>query len=139
MLNTGRKFDALPKLTLPGMGESHLEVVESFKLLGVKIRSDQKWIDNTDYICQRGYTRLWVLRRLKVLGATESELLDVYEKQIRSVLQLAVQVSQPALTLKKSNQIERVQKTAFCIILVNQYENYENALNLLGHVQFNSV
>ena len=57
MFNTGRKFDALLKLTLPGMKESHLEVVESFKLLGVKIRSDLKWIDNTDYICQGGYTR----------------------------------------------------------------------------------
>ena len=76
-----------------------------------------------------------MLRRLKVLGATESELLDVYDKQVRSVLELAVPVWQPALTLKESNQIESVQKTAFCIILGNQYENYENALNLLGHVQ----
>ena len=123
----------MPKLTLPGMGENYLEVVESFKLLGVKITSDLKWKENTDYICQKGYTKLWVLRRLKALGATESELLDVYEKQVRSILELAVPVWQPALTLSESSQIERVQKTAFCIILGDQYEHYENALNKLGH------
>ena len=42
MFNTGRKIDAVPQLTLPGMGGQYLEVVESFKLLGVRIRSDLK-------------------------------------------------------------------------------------------------
>ena len=42
MFNTGRKIDAGPQLTLPGMGGKYLEVVESFKLLGVKIRADLK-------------------------------------------------------------------------------------------------
>ena len=32
---------------------------------------------------------MWVLRRLKALGATESELLDVYDKQVRFVLEFA--------------------------------------------------
>ena len=57
-----------------------------------------KWYDNTNYICQKGYERLWMLRRLKVLGAIEAELLDVYHKQVRSVLVLGVPVWQPALT-----------------------------------------
>ena len=138
MFNTGRKIDAVPQLTLPGMGGKYLEVVESFKLLGVKIRSDLKWSENTDYICQRGYGRLWMLRRLKVLGANESELIDVYEKQVRSLLELAVPVWQPSLTLQESIQIERVQKTAFNIILGSKYESYENALNKLGQVRLSS-
>ena len=54
-----------------------LEVVDNFKLLGVIIRSDMKWYDNTNYICQKGYARLWLLRRLKNLGAGVLELLDV--------------------------------------------------------------
>ena len=44
-------------------------------------------------------------------------------------LELAVPVWHPALTLSESSQIERVQKTAFGIIL----GHYENALNKLGH------
>ena len=117
IFNTGRKYDAMPKLTLSDTGDNFLEVVEKFKLLGVIIRSDMKWYDNTDYICQKGYQRLWMLRRLKGLGASEDEILDVYEKQVRSVLELAVPVWQPRLTLADRKQIERVQKSAFYIIM----------------------
>ena len=49
-----------------------------------------KWYDNTDYICQKGYSRIWMLRRLVGLGASIAELADVYEKQVRTVLELAV-------------------------------------------------
>ena len=38
----------------------------------------------------------------------------------------------PALTKYEARQIERVQRSAFYIILGEQYENYENALNILG-------
>ena len=48
------------------------------------------WHDNTEYVCKKGYECLWMLMRLRSLGASESELVDVYEKQIRSVLELAV-------------------------------------------------
>ena len=131
IFNTGRKYDGMPKLTLSGQGDNYLEVVETFKLLGVQIRSDLKWSDNTDYICQKGYSRLWMLRRLKGLGATESEMLDVYMKQVRSVLELAVPVWQPALTKHEEKQIERVQRCALYIILGEQYNNYDHALDLL--------
>ena len=42
-----------------------------------------------------------MLRRLKNLGAKEEELLDVYTKQIRSVLEMAVPVWEPGLTKKE--------------------------------------
>ena len=80
-----------------------------------------KWSDNTDYICQKGYERLWMLRRLKGLGASEAEMLDVYHKQVRSVLELAVPVWQPAITQQETKQIERVQRCALYIILGDDY------------------
>ena len=88
IFNPARRYDALPQLTLSGMGGENLEVVEQFKLLGLIFRSDNKWYDNTQYICQKGYTRLWMLRRLKGLGASVEELMDVYYKQVRSVLEM---------------------------------------------------
>ena len=133
IFNPHRNYAGMPKLTLPGMGGEHLDVVENFKLLGVHIRSDLKWWNNTNYICQKGYTRLWMLRRLKLLGASEAELLDVYAKQVRSVLELAVPVWQPALTNHEKVQIERVQKCAFYIILGANYLNYSHALKILGY------
>ena len=112
------------------MGGNYLEVVEKFKLLGVIIRSDLKWSD-TDYICQKGYSRLWILRRLRGLGADILEMVDVYEKQVRPVLEMAVPVWQPALTQQESTQIERVQRCALYIILGEKYKSYEEALEIL--------
>ena len=73
-----------------------------------------------------------MLRRLKNLGAKEEELLDVYTKQIRSVLEMAVPVWEPGLTKKEKKQLERVQKSAFSIILAPNYESYDIALNTLN-------
>ena len=131
LFNTARIYDGMPQLTLSGMGGEYLEVVEKFKLLGVIMRSDMKWYDNTEYICQKGYSRLWMIRRLKGLGASTSELLDVYQKQVRSVLELAVPVWQPALTQHETKQIERVQRCALYIILGEEYTHYDQALTIL--------
>ena len=130
IFNPSRHYDCTPKLTLPGMGGEYLEVVESFKLLGVIIRSDLKWCDNTDLICQKGYSRLSMLRRLKGLGATTDVVLDVYQKQVRSVLEMAVPVWHPAITQQETKQIERVQKCAFYIIFGKEYISYKNALEV---------
>ena len=125
IFNTRRNYDGRPRLTVE-VGE-YLEVVEVFKLLGVMVRSDLKWSDNSDYICKKGYARLWMLRRLIKLEATVEEMLDVYQKQVRSVLEMAVPVWQAGLTQVEVKQIERVQRTAFHIILGEQYEDYDHA------------
>ena len=104
IFNSRTKYDARPRLAI---GDTdYLEVVESYKLLGVIVRSDLKWSENTDHICKKGYSRLWLLRRLKGLGANVSEMIDVYNKQIRSVLEMAVPVWQAGLTMQESIQIE---------------------------------
>ena len=73
-----------------------------------------------------------MIRRLKKLGANRTEMLDVYFKQIRSVLELAVPVWQPGLTIWEEKQIERVQKTTFYVILGDDYQSYESSLKVLG-------
>lgn len=128
IFNPHRKYSGLPQLTLSGKDGEFLDVVENTKLLGVKLRSDMRWCDNTDYICKEGYSRLWILRRLKGLGASQEELLDVYQKQVRAVLELAVPVWQPGITKKERYQIERVQKCALNIILGEHYSSYSKAL-----------
>ena len=64
------------------------------------------------------------------------EMLDVYYKQVRSVLELAVPVWQPALTQQGINQIERVQRCALYIILGEDYLNYESDLSTLECTNF---
>ena len=49
------------------------------------VSSDLSWEENTNFIVQRCNKRIWILRRLKKLGATINDLVDVYCKQIRSI------------------------------------------------------
>ena len=74
---------------------------------------------------------MWILRRLKNNGASESELKDIYIKQIRSVLEYAAVVWHPGLTQVNTADIERIKKTACAIILGPNYLNYENGLESL--------
>ena len=71
-----------------------------------------------------------MLRRLKGLGASRKELLDLYQKQVRSVLELAVPVWHPGITQQERKQIERVQKCALYIIS-GEYSSYNYTLEML--------
>ena len=59
---------------------------------------------------------LWMLRRLKKLGASQKILIDIYNKHIRSILEYAVPVWGSLLTNENCDDIERVQKCAYTII-----------------------
>ena len=58
---------------------------------------------------KRAYKRIWILKRLKTLGASDDLIIDAYVKQIRSVLELAVPVWRSSLTLKDKMTIEIFQ------------------------------
>ena len=81
--NFTKKFDFQPKMKL---NEKELDVIYKTKLLGIMITSDCKWNENTDYIKKKARTRIWIIRRLKSLGASTQTLLDIYRLVIRSVI-----------------------------------------------------
>ena len=129
LFNTAKKWDFKPLLTF---GESnYMNIVEDATVLGVQIQSNLKWNLNTDYICTRAYSRIWMLRRLKANGAGIIDLVDVYSKQVRCVLELAVAVWSPGLTVGQAAQIERVQKSA-CAVILGEQVDYKNALSKLN-------
>ena len=78
--------------------------MEEFKLLGIVFQSNLRWQANTDSMCQKAYSRLWMLRRLKKLGAEKTEMLDVYYKQVMCVLEMAVAVWEPGLNQAQSKK-----------------------------------
>ena len=71
MFNNALKYDFPPNLQLEN--GCPLEVVEEIRLLGVQVRADLSWRSNTTVMCQKGYARLRMLRRLKPLGASTDE------------------------------------------------------------------
>ena len=74
---------------------------------------------------------MWCLKRLKNLGANRNDLLEVYTKQVRCQLEFAVPVWHPSLTGEDRLKIERIQKSACCIILGQEYKSYRKALKIL--------
>jgi hypothetical protein len=114
--NFSRTQDFPPELGITGFN-NNIEVIKETQLLGVMISDDLKWNSNTDYICKKAYKKMWVLRRMKVLDLEPAVILDVYLKEIRSLLELAVPAWHSGLTLKQSVDIERVQRLALEIIL----------------------
>ena len=128
--NKSRKYDFPPEMKLSD-GQI-LEVVNDVKLVGVIVDHSLSWQKNTDFICQKATQKLWIIRRLKKYRLDTFTLLDVYTKEIRSILEHAVPVWHSGLTKKQSAKIEKVQKTALKIILESNYTNYETACTLLN-------
>ena len=56
----------MPELTLDN---NELEVVDDIRLIGLILRSDMKWMSNTENMVKKANKRIWILRRLKYLGA----------------------------------------------------------------------
>ena len=78
-----------------------------------------RWISNTENMICKANKRLWILRRLKNLGACHEDLVEVYTKQIRCLLELAVPVWQGSITKAEKRDLERDQKCASHIILLS--------------------
>ena len=129
VFNPCTSIDFMPEFKL---NDNNLEVVEEMRLLGVIVRSDMKWTSNTEHIVLKALKKLWIMRRLKEMGANEDEMLDTYIKQVRSVLELAVPVWHGAITQAERNEIERVQKAAHHIVLGAKYLSYKSALKYTG-------
>jgi hypothetical protein len=134
-------YDFMPELFIR---EEHIEVVESIKVVGFILRSDLKTKSNTAYITAKAYSRMWILRRLKKMGATHKELIDFLHKQVLSVLLLAVPAWNSLLPKHEVTDIERVLKCGLHIIWASEYRSYEWALrasmlSTLAHQRDNMV
>ena len=93
--------------------ELTLELVESFKALGLTINNKLKWQNNTEAIVKKASKRLYVIRVLRRCGLSPSDLLLVYLSLVRSILEYACPVWHTALPKYLSDKIEKVQKRAF--------------------------
>ena len=125
LFNKSRKWDFLPKLNFSDGKE--LEVISEIRLVGVVLSDDLSWHKNTQFICDKARLKLWILRRMVNLNLNHDQLFDVYCKEVRSILEFGVPVWHPGLTQKDSNNIERIQRIAFKIILQESFIDYSSA------------
>ena len=103
---------------------AQLEVISETTLLSLVILTDLSWGRNTEFICQKARRKLWILRRLLSFDLNIYELFDVYTKEVRSLLELAVPVWHPGHWKHTKNGIQDN--------IANQLFNYSYACNLFS-------
>ena len=108
-----------------------VENVSEIKLLGTVIQSDLSWNSNTSRLVKRANARMVLLRKLCEFGAPIHDLKTIYVTYIRSILEQSAVVWHSGLSEENKQDLSRVQKSACKIILKNNYQDYENALNIL--------
>ena len=91
-----------------------------------------KWSSNSENMVIRANKKLWIIRRLKNMGAKDTDLVEMYTKQIRCLLELAAPAWHGAITMEERTKIERIQKSAAHIILGEDYLSYRCALKALN-------
>ena len=126
LFNPTINFDFVPEYEILG---KDIETVEEMKLLGLIVSNDLSWKSNTEHMIKRANARLWILKRLMKRGANLEDMVDIYIKQIRSVLEFGVPVWNGKLTKEEVMDLERIQKSFLHIALGNSYLCYENALD----------
>ena len=129
VFNPTKKFDFHPECKLD---ETEIEAVEELKILGTIIRSDLSWKSNTKMLVDKAYKKLWIIKRLKKNGASHEDLLDIYIKKVRSIIEFGLSVWNAGLTEAEVHDIERVQKSFLHILLGNKYIDYKSALLFCG-------
>ena len=60
------------------------------------------------------------------------QMFDVYTKEVRSILEMAVPVWQSGLTRQQAADIESIQKSAMRMILQEGYFDYQSACQIFG-------
>ena len=109
-----------------------LDIVDHTVLLGTVVSADMTWCRNTQYIVQRGYQRMTILRKLYEFNIPREDLVLIYTMYIRSVLEYNSNVWFSAITSAEREDIERVQRVACKIILKGEYVNYNQSLKTLN-------
>jgi hypothetical protein len=98
------------------IGQTDIERVTVFKLLGVHIANDLRWNIHIDKICSRASTRLHFLKQLKRAGLAANHLLHFYLSAVRPVLEYCSVVWHHGLTNKQCERLESIQRRAIRII-----------------------
>ena len=128
--NKSRKWDFPPELKFSD--GTIIEYKPEMKIVGVILSENLSWFKNTQYICDKARQKLWIIRRMLQYNLNIETMFDVYIKEVRSILELAVPVWHSGLTRRQSSDIERIQKIAFKIILGVEYKNYDQACKMLS-------
>ena len=105
-----RKSKSVPSTLI--VNNSEVEIVDSFKFLGIHITSNLSWSLQARYMCKKGQQRLYFLRCLKKFHMKPEILVNFYRSIIESILTGSIMVWFGNMTDADRNSLSRVIRTA---------------------------
>ena len=117
IVSFARSENDIPRLLIDGLP---LDLVSSFKILGLTMNNKLNWQDNTKGLVKKASKRLYIIRVLQRCGLSSNDLLLVYFSMVRSILEYVCPVWHTMLPKCLGNKIEKVQKRAFRIMIRQQ-------------------
>ena len=135
LFNKSRTYDFPPEFAF--QNGDILDCIEQTKLLGIYLTTDLRWQANTREIYLKAMSKMWLLRRLKLIKLDRDIILDFYLKEIRPLAEHGVVIWNSGLTKGQVNDLEKIQKIALRIILDENYISYDVACTLLNVLPLN--
>ena len=127
--NSRSEFKFATRLHINNVNLEKLPVV---KILGIWLSEDVTWTRNCKEITIKAYSRLSMLTKLRYVGVSRADLLNIYVLYIRSVTEYCSVAFHSRLTQEQSNKLERIQKICLKVILGEEYTSYDSALEMCG-------
>ena len=129
MIFTRTKESFATRLTV---NDVYLDRKSVTQLLGVWISEDLSWSRNCQEICRTAFSRLSLITKLRYVGVSREDLLDIYILFVRSVAEYCSVSFHSSITKEQSYQLERIQNICLKVILGDSYEGYQAALDSCG-------
>ena len=114
------------------LNQTKLERQSQIIHLGLWITEDLTWNKHIQEICKKAYPRVNLLTKLKYVGVSMEDLIELYCMHIRSLTEYCSTAFHSSLTQKLSKKIEAIQKTCLRVILGVMYVEYSAALEMCG-------
>ena len=83
-------------------------------------------------VCKSAFSRIRMLTKLKHVGVSTEDLIEIYTLFICSRAEYVSVVWHSSLTVEQTRRIENIQKTSLKIILCQDYIDYPTALEWCG-------
>ena len=109
-----------------------MERQNCIKLLGVWLDEDGGWKTNTQKMCQKAYSRVSMLTKLRYAAVSTDDLITVYKLYIRSCLEYCSVSFHGSLSSQQAAALDRCQAVCLRVILGEMYVSYEAALEMAG-------
>ena len=113
IVNFRRKVSHFTLVNIQGLD---IEVVESYKFLGVHLNNKLDWTDNTHALYKKGQSRLHLLRRLRSFGVCRALLRTFYDSVMASAIFYAVVCWRGGSTDRDRSRLNKLIRRASSVL-----------------------